>query len=442
MNISLRRSTAILLILCMLAGSLGLVACSQKATPMATLDDYVISTNVYQFLLSRVKGTLSRAGYSVASADFWETVVDSNGTTYDEYFRQAVLVDARRYLAAMVLFDELKLVLPQSQYDKIDEDIQESITTAGSKSALNSELATFGVNIDMLREIYIMEAKFNYLQDHLYGANGSKIAANVRQEYLDRNAVCYRYVLIRGFDYVYETDSNGDDIYFLPNENNAKVNNIAYDNKAGEVRLDANNKIIVDKNGDSVYFLPSGRIAYDTEAGVRAIVYDEQGIAKTVRYSADRLAELKGVGEEIVASVEPGDYAAFEAFLAEYELDKDDEFVVEENFETTYSFLYTTGDNGFDYLNDIADTLASIHEGEVRLVSASDYGYNVIMKYPMPSDAATNSTYEGYFTDLADRVIAELFQKKCEANMEKVTVDEKAFAGLPSMKDVGTNLYY
>ena len=198
MNITLRRSTAILLILCMLAGSLGLVACSQKAPPMATLDDYVISTNVYQFLLSRVKGTLSRAGYSVASADFWETVVDSNGTTYDEYFRQAVLVDARRYLAAMVLFDELKLVLPQSQYDKIDEDIQESITTAGSKSALNSELATFGVNIDMLREIYIMEAKFNYLQDHLYGANGSKIAANVRQEYLDRNAVCYRYVLIRG----------------------------------------------------------------------------------------------------------------------------------------------------------------------------------------------------------------------------------------------------
>ncbi len=438
----IRRSAALLLGLCLLIGALGLVSCGEKAAPMATLDDHVISVNMYQFLLSRVKGTLARSGYSVESDAFWETIVDKDGTTYDEYFREAVLQDARRYLAAMVLFDELKLVLPESAYTKIDEDIAESVTTAGGKSALNTELARFGVNIDMLREIYIMEAKFDYLQDHIYGAGGSKVSAGVRQEYIEENAVCYRYVLIRGFDYVYEKDANGDDIYFLPNQNNSKVNNIAYDNKAGSVRLDAHNKIIVDKNGDSVYYLPNGRIAYDKEAGVRAIVYDEEGIAKTVKYSADKLAELKAAGEEVVAAVETGDYAAFEAFLAEYELDADDEFVVEEDFDTTYSFLYTTGDNTYDYLNDIADTLAGIEEGEVRMVSASDYGYNVIMKYPMPADAATNQTYSGYFSDLVDRVIAELFHNKCAPHMEKVTVDEEAFAALPSMKDIGTNRYY
>ena len=56
----------------------------------------------------------------------------------------------------------------------------------------------------------------------------------------------------------------------------------------------------------------------------------------------------------------------------------------------TYCFLYTTGDNDYDYLNDIADVLAESEEGVVRMVS-SEYGYNVVMKYPFPADVdATN----------------------------------------------------
>ncbi len=437
MNNTFRRVAALLLGFCLLFGSLVLTSCGDQTTPLAELEGETISTNMYQFFLSRVKGTLGRAGYSVDKDDFWDSIVDKNNTTYDEYFRQTALTDTRRYLAALVLFEEKKLTLPESVLDKIDEDIDEYIETAGSKSALNSELAAYGINVDMLREIYIVEAKFDYLQEYIYGVDGAKVAAQVRQEYVEENTVAFRQVLIRAFDYVYETDRNGDDIYFLPNENNSKVNNIAYDKEVGTVRLDEFGETVVDENGDTVYFLSSGRIAYDKDKGVRAIVYDDNGNAETKKYSAEKLAELKAAAEEIIASVEPGDYAAFESLLAEYELVEDDAFVT----DSELCFLYTTGDNAYDYLNDIVDSLMLADIGELRMIS-SEYGYNVVMKYEIPDNAAANSDYDDWFTDLTDRVVAELFHTMCEPYMEKVKIDEDAYAALPSMKEIGTNYYY
>lgn len=432
-----RRILSVILCLALLMGAVAMTACSRKGTTLLELNGYTISTNQYQLLLSRVKASLYYAGYSVDSSTFWDMVIDSEGNTYDQYFRNAALNDAKRYLAAAVIFDEEGLVLPQSYKDAIDEDIDEYIRDAGSKSALNNALSAYGVNVDMLRDLYELEAKYAYLQAHLYGAEGEKIAANVRYDYLTEHAVCFKQVLIRAFDYVYETDNNGDEIYYKVGENNAKINNIAYDTVGGFTRVDEFDKTILDKNGDAIYYLPNGSIAYDKVNGVRSVVYDANGVAKTVKYSAEELAEHKAAGEEIMASVTKGDYAAFEALLAEYEVSGDDAFVT----DSTYCFLYTTGDNDYDYLNDIADVLSESEEGVVRMVS-SEYGYNVVMKYPIPQDAVTNAAYEDWFGDLSTRVVAKLFHNKCEPYMERVAVSTEEFASLPSMKQISTNFSY
>lgn len=432
-----RRILSVILCLALLMGAVAMTACSRMGTTLLELNGYTISTNQYQLLLSRVKASLYYAGYSVDSSTFWDMVIDSEGNTYDQYFRNAALNDAKRYLAAAVIFDEEGLVLPQSYKDAIDEDIDEYIRDAGSKSALNNALSAYGVNVDMLRDLYELEAKYAYLQAHLYGAEGEKIAANVRYDYLTEHAVCFKQVLIRAFDYVYETDNNGDEIYYKVGENNAKINNIAYDTVGGFTRVDEFDKTILDKNGDAIYYLPNGSIAYDKVNGVRSVVYDANGVAKTVKYSAEELAEHKAAGEEIMASVTKGDYAAFEALLAEYEVSGDDAFVT----DSTYCFLYTTGDNDYDYLNDIADVLAESEEGVVRMVS-SEYGYNVVMKYPIPQDAVTNAAYEDWFGDLSTRVVAKLFHNKCEPYMERVAVSTEEFASLPSMKQISTNFSY
>ena len=432
-----RRLVAALLCLTLLAGAVAMTACSKKESTLLKLDGYTISVNQYRLLLSRVKASLYYGGYSVDSDTFWDMVIDSDGNTYDQYFRNAALNDAKRYLAAAVLFDKEGLVLPQSYKDAIEEDIEEYIRDAGSKSALNNSLSAYGVNIDMLRDLYLLEAKYAYLQTYLYGADGEKVAANVRHEYLTEHAVAFKQVLIRSFDYVYETDLNGDAVYYKVGENNAKVNNIAYDTVNGDPRLDEYGKTILDKNGDTVYYLPNGSIAYDKTNGVRSVVYDANGVAKTVKYSAAELAEHKAAAEEMLASVAKGDYAAFEALMEEYQVSGDDAFVT----DGEYCFLYTTGDNAYDYLNDIADALAESEEGTLRMVS-SEYGYNVVMKYPIPEDAVTNSTYEEWFRDLTSRVVAKLFHNKCEPYMEKVAVNSEAFAALPSMKQVATNFGY
>lgn len=434
---AIRRILSVILCLALLVGAVAMTACSKKGDTLLELNGQTITANQYQLLLARVKGSLAHAGYSVDSSTFWDMVIDSEGNTYDEYFRNAALNDAKRYLAAAALFEEEGLVLPQSYKDSIEEDIQEYVRDAGSKSALNSRLSAYGVNVDMLRDLYLLEAKYAYLQAYLYGAEGEKIAANVRLEYLNEHAVCFKQVLIRAFDYVYEKDLNGDEIYYLVGENNAKINNVAYDAIGGNPRIDEFGKTITDKNGDVVYYLENGSIAYDKEKGVRSVVYDENGIAKTEKYSAEELAEHKAAAEEMMASVAKGDYAAFEALMEEYQISGDDAFVT----DGTYCFLYTTGDNDYDYLNDIADVLAKAEEGEMRMVN-SEYGYNVVMKYPIPEDAVTNTAYEDWFGDLTDRVTAKLFHNKCAPYMEKVAVSNEVFKALPSMKQVGTNFDY
>ena len=433
----IRRLLPVILCLTLLVGALSLTACSTQSPVLLKLDGVEITANQYQFFLSRVKGSLYYTGYNVSSDSFWNMIIDDQNTTYDDYFRNAVLEDARRYVAALTIFEEKGLVLPQSYLDRIDEDMEEFTRDAGSKSALNSLLSAYGVNADMLREIYVMEAKYDYVQAVIYGADGELLAAETRMAYLNEYAVCFKQVLIRSFDYVYEKDTNGDDVYYLPSENNAKVNNVAYDKENGDVRVDEFGKIIVDKNGDDVYFLPNGSIAYDKENGVRAMTYDADGNVQTVKYSSEELAEHKAAAEELLASVAKGDYAAFEALLEEYEISDDDAFVT----DGSYCFLYTTGDNSYDYLNDIADALAEAEEGELQTIT-SEYGYNVVMKYPFPSDVITNTAYEEWFGDLTDRIIAKQFHTMCKPYMEKVTVDPEVFATLPSMKEIATNTSY
>ena len=433
----IRRLLSVILCLALLAGAVSLTACSGKSPVLLELDGIEITANQYQFFLSRVKGSLYYTGYNVESEKFWNMIIDDKNNTYDDYFRNAVLEDARRYIAALTIFEEKGLVLPQSYLDQIDEDMEEYLRDAGSKSTLNSLLAAYGVNADILREIYVMEAKYDYLQQVIYGKDGELLAAETRMAYLNEHAVCFKQVLIRSFDYVYEKDTNGDEIYYLPSENNAKVNNIAYDKELGNTRLDEFGKTIVDKNGENVYFLADGKIAYDKENGVRAMTYDQKGNLQTVSYSAEVLAEHKATAEEIMASVAKGDYAAFESLLEEYQIDEEDAFIA----DGTHCFLYTTGDNNYDYLNDIADALASAEDGELKIIN-SEYGYNVVMKYPIPSDAITNPDYEDWFTDLTDRIIAKQFHTMCKPYMEKVKVDADVFATLPSMKEIATNTSY
>ena len=297
------------------AGALTGCASADLGKPLLKLDGQEISENMVQLLMARVKGNLASNGYSVSKDSFWDQVVSVNGTRYDEYTRQLVLHTAKEYLAGVVLFEEKGLTLPQATLDRIEQEIQDMTDAAGSVTALNKTLASFGVNVDILRALYIIEAKNTALKASLYGTDGSLISASAKQEYLNDNALAFRQILLRSYRYLYVTDGNGDDVYYLPNENNEKVSNIAYDKETGHTRTDKDGKTVTDSNGADVYYTDDGRIAYDRKNGVRAYSYDEKGNPKTEPYSAEELAAHREAAQELLAKAKTGGAAGFEALL-------------------------------------------------------------------------------------------------------------------------------
>ncbi len=190
-NKILARLLALALIFSMLGA---LVSCGKKAQEVAfELGDQKITVNMYRLWLSRVKGV-----YSSAGDDVWDEV-NEEGKTYNEVFTGFVCDNAKTFVSAMYLFDELGLELPKSEIKEIDETMEKILKERGdgSKSTLNSYLSAYGVNYDILREVYIIEAKLDYLEEYLYGANGQeKITDEEKDVYYKENYVRVKQIFL------------------------------------------------------------------------------------------------------------------------------------------------------------------------------------------------------------------------------------------------------
>ena len=432
-----RALVSLLCVVTVLSLSCAFTSCAQDKSPvLLSYENTTVTENQFKFLLSRAKASYESMGLS---EDNYDDLIDLEGTTRGDYIMQQVLNDAKLMLAGVILFEREGLALPAETISAIETEIEEFIEYhgEGSKSSFNSILSAYSFNVGMLENQYLFEAKYQYVQNYLYGQDGSKLAPSATQEFLQDHAVAFKQLLIRSYNYVYEKDSSGNEIYYLSNENDGQTNNIAYDKVKGSSRLDTDGKVITDKNGDTVYFLANGDIAYDKENGVRAITVDASGNLVTEICSTEELAENKKIAEELETLVEKGDFLAFEQAVTEYVESGNDRF----SADNSHCFLYTTGDNGYDYLNDIADALAKLEIGEVTTVN-SEYGYNVVMRYEIPSDATSNADYEEWFSDLNARVVNYLFRKKCADIMEDITVDEEVFAALPQMTSIKSNYNY
>lgn len=430
---------AVCLVLCvaMLTGMASLMSsCGESSPVLMSLNGINFTQAQYTFLLSRAKAAYEQAGFKISD---WDTKIDLSGTTYDQYVRQQVLAEAKLMLAGVALFEKEGLSLPQSTLDAINKEISELIEYhgEGSKSAFNNLLSAYGFNADMLKEQYIFEAKYEYMQNYLYGADGSKLATSAKQEYLELNGIAFKQLLIRAYRYVYETDLNGDEVYYLADANDGQANNIAYDSMAGNSRTDEYGAVIKDKNGDTIYYLSDGRIAYDKEKGLRVMTFASTGAPVTEMLSKDELTENLEIAESIKSSVAAEDFLGFEAAINEYIDSGEDKF----SGSGELCFLYTTGDNGYDYLNDIADKLAEAKVGDICVIS-SDYGYNVVMKYNIPENAVADTAYTEWFSDLSDRVIQYLFSNQCKTLVEAVVIDNDVFAACPNIANVSANYKY
>ena len=429
----------LLLLVCALCLPL-LVGCSGKnGKTLIEIEGVKVSVNAYELLLSRMKGALARAqGTTIEGDDFWSTVVDADNTTYEQYLRESILENAKTYAIGTYLHDKVYgLTLPKDTLDAIDAELADFIEYDGdgSKTAFNKVLAEFGVNYNILRDVYIMEAKIDALKLHLYGQNASKIADTVKDEYCTEHFVRFKQVFLASYFYVCETDENGDDVYYTKNSLGNQV--ICYDKENGTTKTDKDGNVIKDKDGYDVYFTEDGKIAYDKETGTTAFVFDKDGQPVVGDYTKEELAEIEKEANTILGKIPAGEYNAFEIFMEQRGEDED-----AQTYENGY-YLYADPANyaSYPYLESIVEELIELEVGQTALVE-SDYGYHVIMKYPVDKGAWADEANEDWFEGFEEGLVDHLFMSLCEQYMDQVTVDEDVLATVPSMKQIGTNFYY
>lgn len=438
-SVKLKKIIALTLAIIVLAAAFA--GCGAKGKTLLELDGSKISVNLFQLYLSRMKGTLCSVGYFGSAAlkdSFWDTIVDAyEKTTYNTQYTDMVLDTAKSYLAALALFEERGLKLPDSYVDEIDEEMKNLVETVadGSKTTFNTMLAEYGANYDVLREAYVIEAKIAYLREDLFGANGSKIAPNLIDDYYRANYARFKQVFLYTYDPAYETDENGDSIYYKED------GKISYDTTK-TLKKDANGAQVLDKNGDRVYVYTDDngkeRIAYKKIDAERKEILDENGDVILNHYTGEKKQKVIDKAYDIMERVKKGDTMSFDLLVTEYN---------EENGNETYpDGYYVTKDTAYAS-PEVIKELFTLEVGDYKMVS-SEYGIHIIMRYELQDAAYDLDEYDDVFianstgnyifmSDLTDKLLSDYVS----SYKERVEVNDGLLDGV-DMKSVGANYYY
>ena len=192
-------------------------SCAKQPAAM-TYGKTEITEGMYSYWLSVYKTNfLYTYGDGNDSAEFWENTLP-DGTTYAEYAEEQILRTIKFFAVGVELFREYGLKIDTDVSKQIDDDIQEKLDYAGSRPALNSELANFGLNIDGLKSVYIAEEKWQAVYDYLYGDSGiEKLTDESVDKYYRENFSCLGLIVVytesrrvtnEDGTYVYDSDGN------------------------------------------------------------------------------------------------------------------------------------------------------------------------------------------------------------------------------------------
>ena len=440
------RAAALLLVILMLALPLASCAGGKK---MLTLKvdgkTYSISVNLYELMCSAMKGTLMAYNYTLEghrpSQDaYWEIMDTYDGKTMetsDSFYRKNVLENCKAYLVSLYLFDKYELELSESAKKEIEETMDELVKTdgEGSKAKLNSVLANYGVNYNMLKEYYTIKAKFKAVQDHIYSTMGP----NVKGEYLNENYVHFYQIFLANYTYVYETDKNGDTIYY-----DTTTNQILY-KKTEFTQTTASGKTETDSKGNVIYYTDVTRthISYDSEKGQPSYKIDKDGESYVTKpMTEDELDKLVERANDLTQSLQG---VSKDAFVAKVSSESDDTqaAIYTDGYYLQKGVDFSASGEDFMYLDTIVEQLSSadVKDGDVIMI-ASPSGYHILMKCAPTEKAYELEANAVWFTNFVSGFTAEVFAERAEPYLAQIDLNEKVYAKAPSMKEVAINYFY
>ena len=431
-----KRLFARLLSLCLalIMIALTLSSCANRVkSPVLEYDGEAISLSTYEFLLSRMKGTLARNKYEVDTlSSFWTDKHPGSELTNEEYYNKAILDNCKNYLAALILFEEEGLELSPATLAEIDEEIQFYIEydCKGSVEKFDTLLSKYGTDCEGLRQIYELEAKYQAVIASLYGAGGSQIADSVKEQYYRANYYRFKQILVSNFYYVNATDEKGNVMYF-----DRETGKPIYD-ESGAYAYDKNGNRIVDSYGVPIRYGAGGEILYDKENGYPSPKTDDKGNAIKYEYTAAEMEERVAKMNSLVESCRDNP-SAFEAQMPEWEL-----YVGADDYYADGYYLSDLESSSYnENMIDILEKLKTMKDGEIAIVE-SESGYHVVMKYELDKGKYSDSDYAEWFASFNQSLITKLFLDRCEDFYSDITVNEKNLKKAKSIKSLGTNFDY
>ncbi len=416
---------------------LTVVSCSERIKdPVLEYGDDKIALSTYEFMLSRMKGTLARNKYDVTPlSEFWTEKHQGSELTNEEYYNQIILENCKNYLAALVIFDQEGLSLSDQTLQDIEEEISFYIDydCGGSEEKLDILLSKYGTDTEGLRKIYELEAKYKAVISYLYGDGGSQISDSVKEEYYRENYYRFKQIIISNFYYEYQTDKNGDVIYF-DSESGLPV----YDIENGSYGYNDDGSRKEDEYGVDIVFGDDGKYVYDKENGYPAPTSDEDGNAIKHKYSETEMQARTEKITEILNAAANGNTAAFESMMPEWEV-----YIGAGDYYKDGYYLsdLESGGYGEDML-DILEKLKGMKNGETAVLEDEESGYHIIMRYELDRGKYSDGEYAEWFESFNDSLITKLFLDKCASFYGDITVNAENYEKAVSIISVGTNYDY
>ncbi len=195
--------------------TLGLTGCGAGEAAM-TFRGSEITENEYRFYLATYKGNFRSSYSDFKDTDaFYSSVLTEDGMTAGEYLNDAVRHNVQMTLICDALFDGYGLKLDRAVTDTIDAYLDDFILeySGGSKTSFNQSLSQYGINVNMLREIYLRDERATALFTHLFQSGGEmEIDDSDRAAYLNENYVRIRHIYVND-KYTYAYDADGYPVY-------------------------------------------------------------------------------------------------------------------------------------------------------------------------------------------------------------------------------------
>lgn len=176
--------------------------------------DFVVEKNFYTYWLARYKAVLMYTYSDIKDAEEYWSSEYGNGSA-DEVLTAYADQTVMNYLASLYLFNKHTLSLSESKVNSVNTQLSEILEDGydGNVASLNSEAYKYGINYDMLRQIYLAEAKtevvYSYLTETILN---EKLTDDLRASYLNDNYAHTTHIFV-ATEYSYNIDKDGNIIY-------------------------------------------------------------------------------------------------------------------------------------------------------------------------------------------------------------------------------------